>query len=296
MPDANIVITGTGADRTLTATPAAGQTGTATVTVTVTDEDGGTVTDTFVVTVIDPSGNTPPVISDVPDQKAVAGSKVTVPVFVADAETPPDKLTVTAASSDPDVIPVNQIQVAGTGFNRTVSFTPAAGQVGTVTITLTVTDANGDTATDTFVVSVADPSTQSAPTISDVADQTTTGGTIGPVQFTVGDAQTPAELLTITVASSNPTLVPVANVGIGGSGANRTLFVTPAAGQTGTATITLTVTDADGQTTSDAFTVTVAAAGDAPTIIAHRRPDDRPGHPGDGQLHRRGRRPRRPPT
>jgi len=44
---------------------------------------------------------------------------------------------------------------------------------------------------------------------------------------------------------------------IGGAGADRTVTVTPVAGQTGTATITLTVTDADGATDTDTFDVTV---------------------------------------
>ena len=67
------------------------------------------------------------------------------------------------------------------------------------------------------------------------------------------------ELLTVTVSSSNPTLVPVANVVVGGTGVNRTVTVTPVASQVGTATITLT--GGDGvSTASDTFVVTVGAA------------------------------------
>ena len=46
---------------------------------------------------------------------------------------------------------------------------------------------------------------------------------------------------------ANPTLVPNANVLVGGSGANRTVTVTPVTGQSGTSTITLTVNDGAGQ-------------------------------------------------
>jgi endonuclease/exonuclease/phosphatase family metal-dependent hydrolase len=67
------------------------------------------------------------------------------------------------------------------------------------------------------------------------------------------------ELLTVTVSSSNPTLVPIANVVVGGTGVNRTVTVTPVASQVGTATIT--VTGGDGvSTASDTFIVTVGAA------------------------------------
>ena len=64
------------------------------------------------------------------------------------------------------------------------------------------------------------------------------------------------ELLTVTASSSNPTLVPNANIVVGGSGVSRTVTVTPAANQTGTATIT--ITGGDGvSTASDTFVVTV---------------------------------------
>ena len=78
------------------------------------------------------------------------------------------------------------------------------------------------------------------------ARQTTTEDTAtAALGFTVGDAETPAASLTVTATSSNPTLVPIANIVFGGTGATRTVTVTPAPNQSGTATITLTVTDAD---------------------------------------------------
>jgi hypothetical protein len=133
-----------------------------------------------------------------------------------------------------------------------VTITPAAGQTGTSTITLEVADTNGGTATDTFIVTV-----NALPTISDIADQTTTINTaVSNVPFTVGDAETPAASLTLTGSSTDTTLVPNANITFGGSGANRTVTITPAAGQTGTATITVTVDDGDG-TASDTFLFTV---------------------------------------
>ena len=52
--------------------------------------------------------------------------------------------------------------------------------------------------------------------------------------FTVSDPDTALNLLTLSRGSSNPALVPTNNIVFGGSGANRTVTVTPAAGQTGT--------------------------------------------------------------
>ena len=101
--------------------------------------------------------------------------------------------------------------------------------------------------------------TNNLPTVSDIPNQgaSASGVPVGPVGFTVGDLETAATALTLTAGSSNPALVPVANVTFGGSGSNRTVTVAPVAGQSGTATITVTVTDGGGGTASDTFTVTV---------------------------------------
>ena len=65
-----------------------------------------------------------------------------------------------------------------------------------------------------------------------------------------------AEMLTVTVSSSNTTLIPNSNIVVSGTGTSRTVTVTPVANQTGTATIT--VTGGDGTSTaSDTFVVTV---------------------------------------
>jgi hypothetical protein len=106
-----------------------------------------------------------------------------------------------------------------------------------------------------------------APTITPIANQTINEDTsTGALTFTVGDAETPAAALTVTRASSDTGLFPTANIVLGGAGANRTVTVTPAANQTGTATITLTVTDANGGTATTSFTVTVNPLPDAPDI------------------------------
>src|SRR5439155_355479 len=107
-----------------------------------------------------------------------------------------------------------------------------------------------------FAVGVVPPP-NSPPTISNIADLSTSQNTAtAPIAFTVGDAQTAAGSLVVSGASSNPTLVPAANIVFGGSGANRTVTVTPALNQTGTATITVTVSDGS-LTASDSFVLTV---------------------------------------
>ena len=122
----------------------------------------------------------------------------------------------------------------------------------------------GETVSTAFDITVGN----TAPTVSAVPDQSTNQDTaVGPIAFTVGDAQTPAADLLVTASSSNPSLVPASGLALGGSGAGRTLTITPAAGASGAATITLTVTDAAGLRTSVTFDLTVRPAGQSATVV-----------------------------
>jgi formylglycine-generating enzyme required for sulfatase activity len=235
VPETNIVFGGSGASRTVTVTPASGQSGTAIITVTVSD-GWLSASDTFSITT-----NTPPAISDIEDQEIFQDSSTFETVFsVNDSETGFQSLTLSASSSNTDLVPSANITFGGSGANRTVKVTPARGQIGAVTITVTVSDGLSIT-NDTFILSV---NANTAPTISDIAAlEITEGSDTGDLAFTVDDAQTAAGSLSVSGSSSNTTLVPNANIVFSGSGANRAVTVTPASGQSGTATITVTVSD-----------------------------------------------------
>jgi uncharacterized membrane protein len=81
------------------------------------------------------------------------------------------------------------------------------------------------------------------PAISTIADTTILPSTSAVLAFTLTDADTGPALLTVTAESSNPTLVPEVNIGFFGSGANRGVTITPAAGEIGTTIVTLIVSD-----------------------------------------------------
>lgn len=88
------------------------------------------------------------------------------------------------------------------------------------------------------------PSASTAPTITALDPVAIpSGANTGALAFTIGDAETPAAALTVSASSSNTSLVPLGSIALGGSGATRTVTVTPVSGLTGTATITLTVSD-----------------------------------------------------
>ena len=115
-------------------------------------------------------------------------------------------------------------------------------------------DGQGATESDSFVVTVTAPN--SPPTITAIADQSVdAGASTAPIAFTVGDNESAAANLTVSAASSNPSIVPVLNIVFGGSGANRTVTVAPVVSPTGLANITLTVNDGSA-TASRTFKVT----------------------------------------
>ena len=131
-------------------------------------------------------------------------------------------------------------------------------------VLLTVTDPQG-LATTREVRLYPDCGPDTPPTISNIPNQTIPqNGSTGPIPFTVGDAQVAPANLQLSGASSNLGLVPNGNIVFGGSGANRTVTVTPAAGQTGSTTITVTVNDGPNNT-STSFVVTVNAPTPTPT-------------------------------
>lgn len=108
-------------------------------------------------------------------------------------------------------------------------------------------------------VTVAPPGGNTAPTISNIADQTINeDASTAAVAFTIGDGETAAGSLTITGYSSNLALVPNTNIVFGGSGVSRTVTVTPAANQNGTTTIMVTLSDG-ALTANDTFILTVTA-------------------------------------
>ena len=94
------------------------------------------------------------------------------------------------------------------------------------------------------ITTVAASSSNTAPTITAITNQITTINTPETgIAFTIGDAQTAASNLVLSAMSANTTLVPTNNIVFGGTGANRTVNITPASNQLGTATITLIVSD-----------------------------------------------------
>ncbi len=122
-------------------------------------------------------------------------------------------------------------------------------------------------AAQTFVINVM--TVNDRPTISQIADVVINENQFTELlSFTVDDEETPADELQVSAGSSNPRLVPADRIILGGGGQNRTIRVTPAADESGSATITVIVTDAEGGTASESFTLTVNARNTQPVAFA----------------------------
>jgi hypothetical protein len=194
--------------------------------------------------------NTAPSISPIPNQNTPMNTALgPIDFVIGDLETPAGSLTLSNASSNPILVPTNNIVFGGSGADRTFTITPAAGEQGSATVTIYVSD-GVNTAPSSFVITVG------APSISEIPNQITYSNvpTVA-IAFTIGDAESPASSLVVSNASSNPSLI--ANPVLGGSGANRTVTLTPEADQTGVATITIYVSDGIN-VTSTSFVVSVS--------------------------------------
>jgi uncharacterized protein len=207
-----------------------------------------------------------PTITNVTDQTiAEDGATAALSFTIGDVGTPAASLTLSASSSNPVIVPNANIVFGGSGANRTVTVTPAANQHGgPVVITITVGDGTFSSS-DTFNLTVTP--VNDAPTIEPIANQTVDeNGVLGPLAIAIADIDDAVAALTLSATSSNQALVANAGIAFGGSGASRTMTITPLADQSGQTVIMVTVSDGVTPTVTS-FALTVSAV--APTPLTY---------------------------
>jgi hypothetical protein len=216
--------------------------------------------------------NSPPVINDVLDQFTPTNTSTgPISFTVGDGESAAEVLTVMAASSNTNLVPTANIVLGGSGSNRFVNLTTVGSSTGTVTVTLIVSD-SVFSSTDTFRLFIGQ--SNSAPAISLIGNRVINeDSSTGPIPFTVSDRETTDGSLLLGVTSSNPSVVPVTNIIFGGSGASRTVTLTPLTNASGSTLITVMVSD--GSLTADrSFTLTVTPVNDPPVFVVLTSPGD----------------------
>ena len=207
------------------------------------------------------SPNSPPMITSIQDQSFLEdGSASGLAFTISDAETSSSALTVEAISSNVSLLPNSAFVLAGTQSSRNLSLTPIPGAYGSTIVTVSVSDGQ-DTTTSQFTVfvqSVTDP------TITAIDSQVVEQGTsFQSIPFAIGDQETAADQLSISIASSNQGLVPSSNITLSGTGSNRSLSVSPVLNTLGNSTLTITIGDGTAYITQS-FDLTVYSA---PSIL-----------------------------
>jgi len=239
---------------TLEVTPAADQSGSATIRIEVRDLAGATAT--FEVDVlVTPENDAPTLASPIPNQLATEdGADVSVSLAgVFDDVDVGDSFTYAVTSSDP-----SKATVTESGGTVTVALVPDAN--GDVTITVTATDTGGASVADAFDVSITPEN--DAPTLaSPLADQAAAedGAALSLSLAGVFDDVDAGDTLSYLVTSSDPSKATVTE-----SGGTVTVALVPDAN--GGVTITVTATDTGGASAVDAFDLSIAAVNDAPTV------------------------------
>lgn len=207
----------------------------------------------------------PPTLNQLTDLTIAEDAALqTVNLTIGDDVTAPEDLIVTAQSTNQTLVANAGLTLGGTGTARTLQFAPAANASGTSTITVRVTDEFAFFVEHTFLLTVY--AVNDAPTITAIGPQTIAeDGSLAPVAFTVDDVDDVVADVTVTGSSSNQLVVTNASVMIGGTGASRTVALTPVANANGVATITVQASDGEA-TTQQTFLLTVDAVNDAPQI------------------------------
>lgn len=295
IPNPTVTYTSPNATGTLTYTPVANMSGTAVITVTVTDNGGianggiNTFVRTFNV-VVNPVNDTP-TLNPIPNPAAILEDAVTQTVNLTGITAGPlesQALEVTATSSNTALIPNGNISVNYTSPNSTgsVSYTPAANENGSATITVTVRDAglnntlgDGDDGFTTQTFDVVVTAVNDAPTLDPIGDITIDEDsplqTVNLSGISVGPTNEVGQNLVLTAVSSNTALILNSSISVNYTSANPTgtISFTPQPNANGTATITVTLTDNGGTLNSGSnvvvrtFTVTVTPVPDTPTNI-----------------------------
>jgi len=275
LPNANIVLSGTGATRSLTLLSAPNQSG-GPITVTLSVSDGlDTTQTTFDVTIL-PSNDPPQVLSNsltIEEGQTVAVTTANLNTSDIDSS---DNLLIYSISN----LQHGHFALASTPAVAITSFTQFQVDNGEIVFVhdgsetapaYDVTVSDGTNSEGPLAATITFTNKNDAPTISAIADQILTEDTpSGAIAFTVGDVDTPVTGLTITATSSDPSLIPPGNIVITGTDANRSLTITPASDQFG-GPVTITLTVSDGAATSQTtFNVTVDPVNDPPVLGNHQ--------------------------
>lgn len=187
--------------------------------------------------------------------------RISVPIYDFDTDERDLVLTYTTEPSSA----TNNVRVGGTGRYRYVQVKLVGG--GPTKVHLHVSDGNS-TASTYFNVPGRTRVNQ-PPIVSSIPDQVLEAGHVSaPIVVRMHDLHHSGaqlipsdDILTLSVTSSDPSIIPNGNIVITPLGKHRQITIQPLAGQLGMVTLTATVTDPEGLTAEHLFDVEVVAPG-----------------------------------
>ncbi|KPA19700.1 hypothetical protein MHK_000081, partial [Candidatus Magnetomorum sp. HK-1] len=258
LPDESIAINFTNNEWTLFAKPVENQFGEATILLTVNDD--GSLTDTTSFTLIVTEVNDPPEIADISDLVIAEDAQSdAIKLTVSDIDS--ENLNVVATSNNPDLIPIELIEISYTNNEWLLTIMPAKNQFGTAEIMLTVNDGSltDNTAFNITVTNVNDP-----PEIKNISDITIAEDSVTePIKLTISDID--SYTLNVVAKSNNQDLLHNESISINFTNNEWTFFAKPVENQFGEAIILLTVSDGS-LTDTTSFTLIVTEVNDPPEI------------------------------
>ncbi|WP_338224309.1 MBG domain-containing protein [Algoriphagus confluentis] len=248
--------------RTFSGTPRNSDVGTISIDVTANDGNGGEVTDTFDLTVI--NVNDPPTVANpIPDQNATQdlafnfqfGINTFNDIDVGDV------LNYTASLIDGNPLPA---WLGFDGPNRTFSGTPLNTDVGVLEIRVTANDGNGGSVFTDFRLTIGNVN-DGPIVLNPIPNQNATQDAAFSFQFAANTFQDPdaEDILTYSAQLNGGGSLPA---WLSFNPITRTFSGTPRNSDVGTISIDVTASDGNGGEVTDTFDLTVINVNDPPTV------------------------------
>ena len=251
--------------KSVTFTPSANWNGTEVFSYTMQDDDGST-SSSLVTVAVTPQNDAPTAVND------TAATDEDTPVVIdvldndidIDLAMEGDQLTITGSSGTFNGV-VNIVADA-----KTLTYTPPVDWSGSETFTYAMQDASGSTSSAEVTVMIT--AVDDAPVISTISDQTIDEDTLtGPLAFTLTDVDSLVDDIIVSATSSNQNVVSDSSIVMGGSGANRTISITPLLNKNtaGTSPVVIALRASSASATGiNSFTLTVTPVNDHPQAYA----------------------------
>jgi len=198
--------------------------------------------------------NDPPEITFINELIIDTNEVGSLSITITDVDNDADSLTITSASNSQLKVDDDYISISCIAESCTATITPVTDANGGVEITFTVEDPDALTATSILYLTI-----NTYPTIGSINNYTTSMNTAtSPIAFTINDIETAKIDLNLTLTSSDPGIIDIANTlftqDVNG---DCTITLTPTTSASGTVTIEIIVLDDMSFTATTSFDLLV---------------------------------------